>query len=64
MARQELGTPVRIYFYTVSTLFLHNSPQAIAKFFQLLGETPVEESQLADRFGKEPVIADRNPDTA
>src|SRR2546425_10242821 len=35
-AAQELGTPVRIYFYTVSTLFLHNSPQAIAKFFQIV----------------------------
>ena len=35
-AAQELGTPVRIYFYTVSTLFLHNSTQAIAKFFQIV----------------------------
>ncbi len=35
-AGQELGTPVRIYVYTVSTLFLHNSPQAIAKFFQIV----------------------------
>lgn len=35
-ASQELGTPVRIYVYTVSTLFLHNSPQAIAKFFQIV----------------------------
>src|SRR5207245_180323 len=34
-AAQELGTPVRIYFYTVSPLFLHNSPQAIANFFQI-----------------------------
>jgi KaiC/GvpD/RAD55 family RecA-like ATPase len=35
-ASQELGTPVRIYFYTISTLFLHNSTQAIAKFFQIV----------------------------
>ena len=35
-AAQELGTPVRIYFYSVSTLFLHNSTQAIAKFFQIV----------------------------
>src|SRR5205823_7877679 len=35
-AAQELGTPVRIYFYTISTLFLHNSTQAIAKFFQIV----------------------------
>ena len=35
-AAQELGTPVRIYFYTISTLFLHNSTQAIAKFFQII----------------------------
>jgi len=27
---------VRIYFYTISTLFLHNSTQAIAKFFQIV----------------------------
>src|SRR2546428_6231853 len=35
-AAQELGTPVRIYFYPISTLFLHNSTQAIAKFFQIV----------------------------
>lgn len=35
-AGQELGAPVRIYFYTISTLFLHNSTQAIAKFFQIV----------------------------
>src|SRR3989442_10979570 len=35
-AAQELGTPVRIYFYTISTLFLHNSMQAIEKFFQIV----------------------------
>src|SRR5213596_3971078 len=35
-AAQELGTPVRIYFYTISTLFLHNTTQAIAKFFQIV----------------------------
>lgn len=35
-AAQELGTPVRIYLYTISTLFLHNSTQAIAKFFQIV----------------------------
>jgi KaiC/GvpD/RAD55 family RecA-like ATPase len=35
-AAQDLGTPVRAYFYTISTLFLHNSSQAIAKFFQIV----------------------------
>lgn len=35
-AAQDLGTPVRIYFYTISALFLHNSTQAIAKFFQIV----------------------------
>ncbi len=35
-AAQDLGTPVRIYFYSISTLFLHNSTQAIAKFFQIV----------------------------
>lgn len=35
-AAQELGPPVRLYFYTISTLFLHNSTQAIAKFFQIV----------------------------
>ncbi len=35
-AAQDLGTPVRIYFYSLSTLFLHNSTQAIAKFFQIV----------------------------
>ena len=32
----DLKTPVRIVFYTVSTLFLHNSPQAIAKFIKII----------------------------
>ncbi|MFQ6107608.1 MAG: RAD55 family ATPase [Thermoplasmata archaeon] len=31
-----LGKPVRIVFYTLSTLFLYNSPQALAKFFQMI----------------------------
>lgn len=35
-ASSELRTPVRIFFYTVSTLYLHNSSQAIAKFFQIM----------------------------
>src|SRR2546422_7591405 len=35
-AGEEVGTPVRVIFYTISTLFLHNSPQAIAKFFQIV----------------------------
>ncbi len=35
-AAAELKPPVRILVYTVSTLFLHNSPQAIAKFFQIV----------------------------
>ncbi len=35
-AAQDLGTPVRVFFYTISTLFLHNSTQAIAKFFQIV----------------------------
>jgi KaiC/GvpD/RAD55 family RecA-like ATPase len=35
-ASNELKTPVMIFFYTVSTLFLHNSQQAIAKFMQIV----------------------------
>jgi len=35
-AAQSLGTPVRILFYTVSTLFLHHSAQAVARFLQLV----------------------------
>ena len=35
-AAQDLRPPVRILFYTISTLFLHNSPQTIAKFFQII----------------------------
>lgn len=35
-AAHELRPPVRILFYTVSTLFLHNSSAAIAKFFQII----------------------------
>jgi len=32
----SLGLPVRVLFYSVSTLFLHNSPQSIAKFLQMV----------------------------
>ena len=35
-ASVSMGLPVRILFYSVSTLFLHNSPQAIAKFLQMV----------------------------
>src|SRR5438445_208558 len=56
-AGQEIGTPVRIYFYTVSTLFLHNSPQAIAKFFQivtsrllLFSDKPTEKRLFGENF--------------
>lgn len=35
-AAQDLKPPVRILFYTISTLFLHNSSQAISKFFQIV----------------------------
>ena len=35
-AAVRLGEPVRIIFYTLSTLFLYNSPQAMAKFFQIV----------------------------
>lgn len=32
----SLGKPARILFYTVSTLFLHNSAQSVARFLQML----------------------------
>ena len=35
-ASLSMGPPVRILFYSVSTLFLHNSPQSIAKFLQMV----------------------------
>jgi len=35
-AVERLGRPVRIVFYTLSTLFLYNSSQAMAKFFQTI----------------------------
>ncbi len=35
-AAHDLKPPVRILFYTVSTLFLHNSVQAISKFIQII----------------------------
>ncbi len=35
-AANDLKTPVLIFFYTLSTLFLHNSQQAIAKFMQII----------------------------
>lgn len=33
---ERLGPPVKILFYTVSTLFLHNSSQSLSKFFQIV----------------------------
>ncbi len=35
-ASNELKTPVMLFFYSASTLFLHNSQQAIAKFMQIV----------------------------
>ena len=35
-AAVDLKPPVRVVFYSVSTLFLHNPPAAIAKFFQIV----------------------------
>ena len=35
-AAHDLKPPVRVLFYTVSTLFLHNSAQAISKFIQII----------------------------
>jgi KaiC/GvpD/RAD55 family RecA-like ATPase len=35
-AAVEVGPPARILFYTLSTLFLHNSSPAIAKFLQII----------------------------
>jgi tetratricopeptide (TPR) repeat protein len=46
--RAELMVRVRALIPASSQLRV----EAIAKFFQLLGETPVEESQLADRFAQ------------
>src|SRR5262249_57018915 len=46
--RAELRVRVRSLIPASSQLRV----EAIAKFFQLLGEAPVEESQLADRFAQ------------
>jgi hypothetical protein len=46
--RAELMVRVRALIPASSQLRV----EAIAKFFQLLGEAPVEESQLADRFAQ------------
>ncbi len=35
-ATESLGPPVKILFYTISTLFLHNSPQSLSKFLQII----------------------------
>ena len=35
-ATVKLRKPVRVILYTLSTLFLYNSPQAMAKFFQMI----------------------------
>jgi len=35
-AAVDLKPPIRVVFYTISTLFLHNPPAAIGKFFQIV----------------------------
>jgi len=42
---EKLGKPIKVFFYTVSPLFLHNSPQAISKFFQIVS------SQIKTKYG-------------
>lgn len=44
-AVERIGRPVRIVFYTLSTLFLYNAPQAMAKFFQTIS------SRVRTQFG-------------
>ncbi|MFQ5838203.1 MAG: RAD55 family ATPase [Thermoplasmata archaeon] len=33
---ERLSVPLKVLFYTISTLFLHNSPQSLSKFFQIV----------------------------
>lgn len=33
---QRLGSPIKVLFYTISTLFLHNTSQALSKFYQII----------------------------
>lgn len=35
-AAERLSPPVKVLLYTISTLFLHNSPQSLSKFFQIV----------------------------
>lgn len=35
-AAHLLTPPVKVLFYTISTLFLHNSPQSLSKFIQII----------------------------
>lgn len=35
-AAERLSVPIKVLFYTISTLFLHNSPQSLSKFFQIV----------------------------
>lgn len=35
-ACERLSIPIKILFYTISTLFLHNTPQSLSKFFQII----------------------------
>ncbi|MCK5290471.1 MAG: hypothetical protein KAR39_00440 [Thermoplasmata archaeon] len=35
-ASDVLGEPINLFFYSLSPLFLHNAPQALLKFFQIM----------------------------
>ncbi len=44
-AAEWLGPPTRVFFHSFSPLFFHNSPQALAKFFQIIS------AQIRSKYG-------------
>lgn len=44
-AAEWLSAPTRVFFYTLSPLFFHNSTQALAKFFQIVS------AQIRTKYG-------------
>lgn len=56
---QRLGSPVRVLFYSISTLFLHNSAQALSKFYQIISSRVRTQVGMILYASHEGVIEDR-----
>ena len=62
-AANTLGEPVSLFFYSLSPLFLHNTPPVLLKFFQIISSQVREKSGFGVFVLHDGVQDDRTTDT-